>query len=76
MNGDLIGFSLESTSAKLKNGDEKPNLCIAAVTGAHQVLRTKGVTLGATLKHIIPVFFWRHNEKKIGNAADFHSTEC
>lgn len=65
MNEALICFSLKSTSAKLKNGEEKHNLCMGAVTGSHQVLRTKGVTLGAILKHIIPVFFWRHKEKRL-----------
>lgn len=64
MNEVLICFSLRSTSAKLKNGEEKCNLWMAAVTGAHQVLITKGVPLGASLKHIIPVSFWRHKEKK------------
>lgn len=49
---------------------------MAAITGAHQVLITKDVPLGASLKHIIPVSFWRHKEKKIRNAADFRSTEC
>lgn len=37
---------------------------MAAMAGAHQVLITKGVPLGASLKHIIPVSFWRHKEKK------------
>lgn len=64
MNEALICFSLRSTSAKLKNGEEKPSLWMAAITGAHQVLITKGVPLGASLKHIIPVSFWRHKEKK------------
>lgn len=64
MNEALICFSIKSTSAKLKNGEEKPNLWMAAITGAHQVLITKGVPSGASLKHIIPVSFWRHKEKK------------
>lgn len=64
MNEDLICFSLRSTSAKLKNGEEKPSLWMAAITGAHQVLITNGVPLGASLKHIIPVSFWRHKGKK------------
>lgn len=38
---------------------------MAAITGAHQVLITKGVPLWAFLKHIIPVSFWRHKEKKL-----------
>lgn len=76
MNEALICFSLESTSAQLKNGEEKPNLWVAAITGAHQVLITKGVPRGPSLKHIIPVSFWRNKEKKIGSAADFRSTEC
>lgn len=63
MNEVLICFSLQSTSAELKNG-EKSNFCMAAITGAHQVLITKGVPLRAPLKHIIPVSFWRHEENK------------
>lgn len=63
MNKALICFSLKSTSAELKWG-KKFNLCIAAIAGAHQVLITKGVPLGASLKHIIPLSFWRHEEKK------------
>lgn len=45
-------------------GEKTCNLCMAAITVAHQVLITTGVPLGASLKHIIPVSFWRHKEKK------------
>lgn len=45
-------------------GEKNSTWMMAAITGAHRVLITKGVPLGASLKHIIPVSFWRHKEKK------------